>query len=99
MIWLLLACGGPSRPAPASPGTPAAQSLQQLVEAGEDAREVRASSERMQALLEDLRNAQRNPDVDQEALLRELAEELERARAANEALDEHLDAAEAALGG
>ena len=93
MILWLLACGGPSAPGPATPGSAAEASLEQLLEAGGDARRVQASSERMQQLLEELRDG----DRDRDEVLQDLDAELERAREAADELDRHLGAAESSL--
>jgi septal ring factor EnvC (AmiA/AmiB activator) len=93
MILWLLACGGPSAPGPAPEGSASAASLAHLLEAGEDARDVQASSARMQALLEELRNR----DRDQDEVLQDLQQELARAREAASQLNGHLDEAESSL--
>ncbi|MCP4807337.1 MAG: hypothetical protein GY913_32425 [Proteobacteria bacterium] len=93
MIWLLLSCGEADPQGPATAGSPAAVSLEELAEVRQASADIEEPMVRVQALLVELREETR----DRDEVLAEVELELERARDADARMQAALDRSEAAL--
>lgn len=93
MFWLLLSCADVDPQGPASPGSGAAASLEELRKVRQASADIEEPTVRLQALLTELRTGSRP----QEEVLAEVRIELARAQEAEARMSASMDAAEAAL--
>ncbi len=91
--WWLLACGEPSPP-PSIEGTDAAEATDALVRAGAAASEVAAQAAAIESLAGELRTRPERPEAD---VLRDIQDQLGRARENAATVEAEVSAAEAAL--